>query len=116
MDEFNHCSEHIDVTELDSHVTFFIWCANWQAGGCCLRKLYHTFCNEEWMNVFSSIFVHVRAPGLSDHCALIISLNQEVIHGPYPFKYKRFWEEHPLYYEILKKSWSYQAEGSALDF
>ncbi|GAA0158946.1 hypothetical protein LIER_38761 [Lithospermum erythrorhizon] len=104
MDEFNHYLEHIDVTELASDGDFFTWCRYWKGRGCCLRKLDHTFSNKEWWNIFPSSFVHVREPGLSDHCALIISLNQEAIYDPYPFKYKRFWEEHPLYYEILKKS------------
>ncbi|GAA0158737.1 hypothetical protein LIER_15683 [Lithospermum erythrorhizon] len=81
-----------------------------------LRKLDHVFCNLEWIQCLPQSYVHVQPPKVSDHCLLSIHLKDDIVSGPRPFKYHKFWEEHPDYAALIRGCWDgYAGDGSALD-
>ncbi|GAA0185196.1 hypothetical protein LIER_32484 [Lithospermum erythrorhizon] len=63
------------------------------------------FCNESWLRVFDKSAAHLLAPGVSDHSQIVIQLDQEIVSGPKPFKYKVFWQDHPDYLDVFKSAW-----------
>ncbi|GAA0151838.1 hypothetical protein LIER_10467 [Lithospermum erythrorhizon] len=60
--------------------------------------------------------VHGQPPEVSDHCLLSIHLKDNIVSGPRPFKYHKFWEEHPDYVALIRGCWDgYAGDGSAFD-
>ncbi|GAA0158007.1 hypothetical protein LIER_15142 [Lithospermum erythrorhizon] len=113
MEEFKSCIDALDVTELAGHGT---WCSNWVSREGHLRKLDYVFCNLEWVQCLPQSYVHVQPPEVSDHCLLSIYLKNGIVTGPKPFKYHRFWEEHPDYADLIRCCWAgYDGDGSDLD-
>ncbi|GAA0155974.1 hypothetical protein LIER_43338 [Lithospermum erythrorhizon] len=116
MEEFKSCIDALDETELAGHGLGFTWCSNWASREGSLRKLDHVFYNLEWVQCLPQSYVHVQPPEVSSHCLMSIHLKNGIMTGSKPFKYHRFWEEHPDYANLIRCCWAGPDEdGSHLD-
>ena len=56
-------------------------------------------------------------PGLSDHCPLIVNLNNSVDTYPRrrcPFKFFNFWADHPSFIDLVKDAWDFDVYGTPM--
>ena len=56
-------------------------------------------------------------PGLSDHCPLIVNLNNSLDPCPKkrcPFKFFNFWADHPAFLDLVKEAWNLEVYGTPM--
>ncbi|CAN1292519.1 LINE-1 retrotransposable element ORF2 protein [Linum perenne] len=58
--------------------------------------------------------VVVKPPLFSDHCSILLNTDIQLKSLPKPFKFFRFWSEHPDYRDIVKRCWSTDVSGNSL--
>lgn len=56
------------------------------------------------MDDFPDPKVCIEAPGISDHCPIVVNVFLEVFRRR-PFKLFNFWMQHKKFKEVLKTSW-----------
>ena len=67
--------------------------------------------------MFSCAMTEVLNPGLSDHCPLIVNLNNSVDTYPRrrcPFKFFNFWDDHPSFLDLVKDAWDIDVYGTPM--
>ncbi|CAN1149242.1 hypothetical protein LINPERHAP2_LOCUS16915 [Linum perenne] len=83
---------------------WFTWSNNCSAKPI-LRRLDRILINAAWMIKFSCSDVVVRPPLFSDHCSILLNTDIKLKSLPKPFKFFRFWCEHPEYRDIVRRCW-----------
>lgn len=66
--------------------------------------------NPGWFDVFPNSEGVFLAPGVSDHCSLVVSITTDRRRKK-PFKIFNFWMKNPNFKEVLVSSWSAPVEG-----
>lgn len=69
--------------------------------------------NDKWLDVFPESEAVAHAPGISDHCSLLVSLCKEVPCWK-PFRFFNFWMKHHKFKEPVSTSWAVPMNGSAM--
>ncbi|XP_039029206.1 uncharacterized protein LOC120163306 [Hibiscus syriacus] len=109
--------ELIHELELLDHPFFgptFTW-SNKQKELFLVRKLDRVLINSYWATSFPLSFVEFLAPGLSDHCMVIVNLVKESpFNIPKPFKFFNFWSTHPSFLNVVRNSWLHNASGNPI--
>ena len=57
------------------------------------------------LDTFPNAVKEFLNPGLSDHCPLIVNLNNYLhpsLKKSYPFKFFNFWADHPTFLDLVK--------------
>ncbi|GAA0140092.1 hypothetical protein LIER_01512 [Lithospermum erythrorhizon] len=95
MTNFNDCVRDVCLVG-HSHVgSLYTWSKNWKENGMCL--------------------INVPIPSDSDYCPLNVTLEEELIREPKPFKYQAFWANHEEYGSILEDVWNQKHDGNGMD-
>ena len=71
------------------------------------RKLDRSLQNESALEMFPNAVTEVLNLGLSDHCPLIVILNNSMVTRPKrkcPFKFFNFWADHPAFLDLVKNA------------
>ena len=92
----------------------FTW-SNHQGNGFLARKLDRAMINDKWSLSFYHSTVEFLAPGDSDHCPILVRLEQPTDSKPKPFKFFNFWTNHPEFLTTVAKSWKEPMMGSPME-
>ena len=69
------------------------------------------------MDTYPCAVTEVLNPGLSDHCPLLVNLNNSVDTRPKrrcPFKFFNFWADHPAFLALVKDAWDIDVYGAPM--
>ncbi|KAH7845111.1 hypothetical protein Vadar_030941 [Vaccinium darrowii] len=103
--DFNSCIEDIEVDDIPAK-GFWFSCSNRSGGmGQNKSRIDRVMVNQVWQDVFTESEAVFAAPGIFDHCSLIVSVL------PYkpkrkPFKFFNYWMSDPKFPNLLKEAWS----------
>ncbi|XP_026417160.1 uncharacterized protein LOC113312638 [Papaver somniferum] len=95
MNEFVHCVEDTRLFDLPFSGDFYTW-SNKQIGtGRIVSEINRVLVNIKWGSVFTQSKVDFLAPGISDHCSMVIYVYERRIHGPPPFHFLNYLSDEP---------------------
>lgn len=70
------------------------------------QRLDRVLINPEWYQLFPiSKIVHTNR-SVSDHCGLLLSMEQNEQRGPTPFRFQNMWLLHEDFSRIVQNNWS----------
>ncbi|XP_047326499.1 uncharacterized protein LOC124930186 [Impatiens glandulifera] len=113
MIDFNDCIRDIGYIEPTNVGNAFTW--SFMRGNEDMRKsrIDRGLINEDWALRFPKSRIQVLNPGISDHCPIMLSWdNEDKIKRP--FKFFHFWMVGDKFKIILKEVWSKQVSGSKM--
>lgn len=84
----------------------YTWTNAQDGAGLSKDRLDTALANSPWIDTFPHTKVHHLPRTHSDHCPFIISLDNVVLDGPFPFLYKEVWMEHPNFKDFFINNWS----------
>ena len=117
MNDFHECLFSLELADVPFLEPLFTW-MNRQAGvNFIARKLDRCLQNECSLDMFPNALTEVLAPGLSDHCPLVTSLNVNPVLEPrklIPFKFFDFWADHLDFIGLVKEAWSNEVFGTPM--
>lgn len=65
----------------------------------------------EWEGIFPDLVLQTAAAGVSDHCPLILGLNQ-CAPGRRRFHFESFWPKIPDFYDAVQQNWDAPVQSS----
>ncbi|KAH7857816.1 hypothetical protein Vadar_016806 [Vaccinium darrowii] len=112
--DFNNCLADICMHNMVTKGYWFTW-TNKRGG---LRdnksRLDRVLVNDGWLDLFRDSEVVGHAPGVSDHCALVLT----VVHNRYkacPFRFFNFWMADSRFGDLLGSSWGKVVRGNPME-
>ncbi|XP_056683470.1 uncharacterized protein [Spinacia oleracea] len=70
-----------------------------------MERLDKALANPPLLDAFPHIKVHHLTRIHSDHCPIIVSLDNPILKGPFPFRCKEVWMEHPNFKNFFTSNW-----------
>lgn len=111
--DFNNCLEDLEMEDLPTKGFWFSW-SNKRGGlGDNKSKLDRALINPSWLDEFPNAEAVLLAPGVSDHCSLIVTIMPE-LRCKKPFKFFNFWMKQSSFKDSLAQSWAEPVEGSSM--
>ncbi|KAH7850084.1 hypothetical protein Vadar_027677 [Vaccinium darrowii] len=112
VDDFNSCLDGLDMDDMPTNGFWFSW-SNKRGGlGDNKSKLDRALVNPGWINEFPNSDAWLLAPGVSNHCSLLVSV-LPVSQTKKPFKFFNFWMKHHSFKDLLVQSWNAPVDGSS---
>ena len=105
MEEFQDCIFKLELDDMLFNGPLYTWINRRVGDQFIARKLDRSLQNECALDIFPYAVTEVLNPGLSDHCPLIVNLNNSVDTYPRrrcPFKFFNFWADHPSFINLVK--------------
>lgn len=113
MREFKECLNEIGTFDHPFLGSIFTWLNN-QEDTFQVRKLDRALINCEWVDLFPNSVVEFIAPGVSDHCPIVVRNLINAIRPKSPFKFFNFWTGHDLFLETVGASWQRHVDGNPM--
>ena len=113
MKDFMEISRQISIFDHSFTGPLYTW-SNKQQVGFLARKLDRALINGGWLVKFPHFIVEFLPPEVSDHCPVIVSLQQEIANPPKPFKFFNYWAKHPDFMGLVQQSWLSQVNGNSM--
>lgn len=112
--DFNSCVEDVEMQELVTKGYWYTWTNKRGGLGSNKSKLDRTFINSAWMDLFRDSEVVGFASGISDHCALVMTVIPNSFRAC-PFRFYNFWMKDNRFGALLSSSWGQHAVGNPMD-
>ena len=117
MEEFHDCLFNLELADMHFLGPMFTW-MNCRVGKQFIaRKLDRSVQNECSLDTFLNVVTKFLNLGFSDHCPLIVNLNNCLDPSPkksYPFKFFNFWADHPAFLDLVKDAWNIEVYGTPM--
>ncbi|MCI04813.1 endonuclease/exonuclease/phosphatase family protein, partial [Trifolium medium] len=105
---FNRFIEDNNLIDLPLSGRNFTW---FKGDGLSMSRLDRFLLSEEWCMAWPNCKQVARLRGLSDHCPLVLSANEED-WGPRPLRMLKCWKDVPGYDLFVREKWaSFQVDG-----
>lgn len=110
--EFNDCLHDLEMDDMPARGFWYTW-SNKRGGLSDNKsKLDRAVVNGQWMDDFPESEACFLAPGVSDHCKIMVSILPAVALRR-PFEFFSFWMLHASFRDLLSASWSAHVEGQS---
>ncbi|KAH7867459.1 hypothetical protein Vadar_033759 [Vaccinium darrowii] len=113
--DFNKCIEDINMQEMVTKGFWFTWSNKRGGNGAIKSRLDRVLLNDAWLDLFRDSEVVGFAPGISDHCALVLTVLPNKFKAC-PFRFFNFWMLDGRFKGILSSSWREPAQGNPLTY
>ena len=117
MEEFQESLFNLELDDMPLSGPLFTWINRRVGDQFVARKLDRSLHNESALDAFPCAVTEALNPGLSDHCPLIVNLNNSMDTRPKrkcPFKFFKFWADHPAFLDLVKESWDIDVYGTPM--
>ncbi|KAH7842100.1 hypothetical protein Vadar_001489 [Vaccinium darrowii] len=111
--EFRQCLFEINMEEMVTRGFWFTSINRRGGGGAHMSKIDRVLVNASWLDHFTESEAMAHAPGISDHCSLLVTVLKEVVCRK-PFRFFNFWMKHHKFKDIVQNSWAVPVAGSAM--
>lgn len=109
--DFNNCLDEICMHNMVTKGYWFMWTNKRGGLGDNKSRLDRVLVNDGWLDLFRDSEVVGHAPGVSDHCALVLT----VVPNRYkacPFRLFNFWMADSRFGDLLGSSWGQDVRES----
>lgn len=113
-DDFNSCITDINMQEMMTKGFWYTWTNKRGGLGNNKSRLDRVLVNGVWLDLFKDSEVVGHAPGIYDHCALVLTVLPPKFRAC-PFKFFNFWMADARFKELLGDSWSQMVVGNPFD-
>lgn len=98
--EFRQCLLDTNMEEMITRGFWFTWTNCRGGGGANMSRIDRVLVNNSWLDVFPDTEALGHAPGISDHCSLLVTvLKEEACRRP--FRFFNFWMKHHQFKELV---------------
>ncbi|KAL4291160.1 hypothetical protein GQ457_14G012080 [Hibiscus cannabinus] len=111
IQDIRDCFQSIGLSDHAFSGPLFTW-SNHQEDNPLARKLDRDIVNPAWYKRFMHSTVEVLAPGISDHCPVLVTLDRRVKSLPKPFRFFNFWSRHSIFLKVVAESWNQSVQSS----
>ncbi|KAH7863070.1 hypothetical protein Vadar_012922 [Vaccinium darrowii] len=111
--EFRQCLLATNMEEMITRGFWFTWTNCRGGGGTNMSRIDRVLVNNSWLDVFPDTEALAHAPGISDHCSLLVTVLKEVAYRR-PFRFFNFWMKHHQFKVLVRTSWDAPLNGSAM--
>lgn len=111
--EFRQCLFDINMEELTTRGAWFTWTNRRGGAGANMSRLDRVVVNAGWLDAFPESEALVHAPGISDHCSLLVCV-LHMVPCKKPFRFFNYWMKHHSFKELVGQSWNQPTTGSAM--
>ncbi|XP_060200225.1 uncharacterized protein LOC132628463 [Lycium barbarum] len=113
VEDFRHCINTCNLTDLGYKGSGFTWWNGRGAEDCVFKRLDGCLGNIEFQQLFPSLqMTHLIKQG-SDHSPLFIECKDQVPKVRKSFKFLNFWAKHDTFMDIVKANWKTEVQGNA---
>ena len=106
--DFNHLIVHNSLIDLPIRGRSFTW---FRGDGRSMSRIDKFLLSESWCTTWPNCYQMASARGLSDHCPLELSVDEEN-WGPKPLRMLKCWENFPGYDNFVREKWqSFPVDG-----
>ncbi|KAL4284184.1 hypothetical protein GQ457_16G024570 [Hibiscus cannabinus] len=113
MRDFLDCMDSLEVSDHPYNGPQFTW-SNLQSESFLARKLDRALVKSSWIDLLPHSCVEFLAPGVSDHCPILVWLERRLFSLRKPFKFFNFWVKHPNFLNIVEDSWCAPVVGNPM--
>ena len=117
MEEFHDCLFNMELADMPFLGPMFSWMNRRTGEQFIARKLDRSLQNECSLDTFLNVVTKFLNLRLSDHCPLIVNLNNCKDPSPkksYTFKFFNFWANHPAFLDLVKDAWNIEFYGTPM--
>jgi hypothetical protein len=108
MANFNHLIDRNSLIDLPLRGRSYMW---FRGDGRSMSRIDRFLLFESWCLIWPNCYQTAWAHGLSDHCPLELSVDEEN-WGPKPLRMLKCWETFPGYENFVRDKWqSFQVDG-----
>ncbi|KAH7834595.1 hypothetical protein Vadar_017721 [Vaccinium darrowii] len=111
--DFNDCLDNLNMEDMVTKGFWFTWTNKRGGLGDNKSRLDRVLINNEWVDLFSDSEVVGHAPGVSDHCALVLTVLPKKFKAC-PFRFYNFWMADSRFQDLLISAWSQEVGGNPL--
>ncbi|XP_050227614.1 uncharacterized protein LOC126677168 [Mercurialis annua] len=110
-DDFKTWVNESSLYELKNVGNRFTWSNNQASSDRIFRKLDWCFVNSKWVDNWTESFYNAQAPGISDHCPLVVQIKNRTGNRHTGFKFFNVWRDHSSVLDIVKRGWDKEVHG-----
>ncbi|KAL2923459.1 hypothetical protein RDABS01_014950 [Bienertia sinuspersici] len=114
MDPPRRCFELCGLQDIPYSGHFYTWTNKQLAQDRVFSKLDRLLANETWMDKYDTGNAVFLTEGCSDHCPMVIRMDQGVGKGRKPFKYYKIWQSAADYTERIRNAWNTPIHGTSM--
>ncbi|XP_055814273.1 uncharacterized protein LOC129883684 [Solanum dulcamara] len=103
--EFVECVQNIGVAELPWRGSYYSWSNKQHESDRISSRIARTFGNYEWMLIWGHVITDYGNPGISDHCPMLITLQEPQASSRVNFKLFNVWAEHESFLPMVESTW-----------
>ncbi|XP_077248649.1 uncharacterized protein LOC143888187 [Tasmannia lanceolata] len=106
IEDFNSCINNCSLADLRSIGHPLSWNNRATRTGRKFAILDRALINDIWLQNHPLAFAEYRAPGISDHSPIVVSLREHSSLGPKPFRSMDMWLADSSLYSEVERAWS----------
>ncbi|XP_055803659.1 uncharacterized protein LOC129872800 [Solanum dulcamara] len=109
------CIQNIGVNELPWKGAYYTWTNKQHGVDRISSKIDRAFGNYEWMMQWGHVSTEYEKPGISDHCPMLLTLqeNQQEVGGN--FKFFNVWTQHDSFMHRVEDTWKQWYRGDNME-
>ncbi|XP_026459483.1 uncharacterized protein LOC113360158 [Papaver somniferum] len=111
---FWNCTQDSFLFDLAYSGCFHTWKNGHTDDNRILSKLDRAMVNMEWVTRFSDSKAVFLEAGISDHSSMVVSIFEDRVHGPPPFKFYNFMTEEPDFLNLVREVWEEPVRGNPM--
>ncbi|XP_060200074.1 uncharacterized protein LOC132628293 [Lycium barbarum] len=110
--DFIECITDCGLADMGHSGNTFTWCNERKEEEIIWKRLDKMIANDEIGAMFPSISVQHLARVSSDHCPLLINLQDQNVNNIKYFKFLNFWTEKDDFQDLVKEHWNQRIDGN----
>ncbi|KAL2897505.1 hypothetical protein RDABS01_039288 [Bienertia sinuspersici] len=114
MEPLRRCFELCGLQDIPYSGHFYTWTNKQLAQDRVYYKLDRVLENEAWIDKYDTGNAVFLTEGCSDHCPMVIRMDQGVGKGRKPFKYYKMWQSTVDYTERIRNAWNTKIKGTTI--
>lgn len=112
--EFATCHQNNELHHLRMVGEDFTWCNNQEGAARIYSLIDRVVANAAWLSQFSGVVVEILGRNVSDHCPLLLKLEEFQINTGRPFRFINALADHSEFTPILTQTWQIQCNSNKL--
>lgn len=106
MEAFRDMLEECNLTDVGFSGPMFTWERENLVETNIRERLDQGVANNEWLSIFPNAQIRHLPHTISDHCPLLINLNDQTWHGVKKFRFKVWWTLEDSFECVVQRAWN----------